>query len=372
MTTAKTTLAFVGDIMLGRHISSQLHSVRPQVFWGDILPTLQSTDAVIGNLECPITTHAYRWSRTRKAFHFKAHPNAIDVLKIANVQMVNLANNHLLDFDERGLLDTIDYLNSAAISHAGAGLNAYDAAKPALKDISGTKVGLIGLTDNMPEWRAGHSTSGVNYIKVKCDNVTLNMVRMLIEGARQQGADIVIVSCHWGPNLRSWPTRRFRQFARDVIELGAHVFHGHSAHIVQGIELYRGGLILYDTGDILDDFWVFPGLRTDLSFVFISEFNSGQLSRLALLPVAQERTSVHLAHGAEFDLVCRKMERRCKALGTPLVRCPGWLEVAPSLNAHRQIHPTQPESQNTTATYALSDLSLASTRAVHQKGPSIA
>ena len=303
------TLAFVGDIMLGRHIDNRIGTTRPGDFWGDTLSVLRRADAVIGNLECPITTRPLPWRRTWKTFHFRARPQAVDVLEAANVRMVNLANNHMLDYQEAGLRDTIMYLDKAGIGHAGAGRDAYDAATPTLVDVAGVKVGMVGFTDSMPEWRAGHCSPGTNYAKIKSDNVTLNMVRSLIAEMRRDGADIIAVSYHWGPNLRVSPPRAFRDFARRVIELGADVFHGHSAHLFQGVEIHRGGLILYDTGNILDDYWIFPGIRTDNSFIFNVEFDGGRFKRLETIPVVQDRMSVRLAEGADFKAIQTQMIR---------------------------------------------------------------
>jgi len=333
MSAATVRLAFVGDIMLGRRIDRQLSTTAPEAFWGDLLPVLRAADAVVGNLECPITEYRRPWRRTPKAFRFRARPEAAAVLATANLRLVNLANNHILDYREQGLFDTVSCLQRAGIASAGAGANAYEAARPALVSLDGATVGLIGLTDNMPEWRAGHDTAGTNYVSIRSDGATLNLLRAMIREARWAGADIVVVSCHWGPNLRPFPPRRFRRFARHAVELGADVFHGHSAHLFQGVELHRGGLILYDTGDVLDDFWVFPGIRIDQSFVFEAEFADRRLSRLAMRPLVQARTSVGLAEGAAFEAICRRMERRSRALGTVLNRSPEGLELLPASDA---------------------------------------
>lgn len=333
-------LAFVGDIMLGRHIDERLATTKPDAFWNDVLPVLQATDAVIGNLECPITSYRRQWRRTLKAFRFRARPSARQVLTAANVRLVNLANNHILDYREQGLSDTIAHLELAGIGHAGAGGNAYQAAAPAFATVAGARIGMIGLTDNMPEWAAGHAAAGTNYVEIRNDNVTLTLLRSLIREARHGGAEIVVLSCHWGPNLRTFPPRRFRDFARHAIEFGASVVHGHSAHLPQAVELHRDGLILYDTGDILDDYWVFPGIRIDRSFVFSVEFEGGRFRRLAMRPIAQDRTSVRLAKGAEFDAVCRAMLRRCRPFGTAARRCAEGLEVlAPEVDRRPGVAP---------------------------------
>src|ERR687893_3022141 len=126
------TLALTGDVMLGRGVNETLGAVRPEEPWGDVLPLLDSADLRIINLECAITEHKLPWSRTPKVFHFRADPLAIEVLRAARVDACSLANNHTLDFEERGLLDTLEHLDEAGIRHAGAGRNREEAEDPAI------------------------------------------------------------------------------------------------------------------------------------------------------------------------------------------------------------------------------------------------
>ena len=96
------TLALTGDVMLGRQVNRALRIVSPEQPWGDVLPLLLSADLRIVNLECAITDHEQPWARTPKVFHFRADPSAVEVLRAARVDGCSLANNHTLDFEERG------------------------------------------------------------------------------------------------------------------------------------------------------------------------------------------------------------------------------------------------------------------------------
>ena len=93
------TLAFMGDVMLGRGVNLELRQRSPETFWGDVLPLLRSVNAAIANLECAITAHEQPWSKTPKVFHFRADPAAVEVLRAGNIRCVSLANNHSLDFE---------------------------------------------------------------------------------------------------------------------------------------------------------------------------------------------------------------------------------------------------------------------------------
>src|ERR687890_543070 len=127
------TLALTGDVMLGRGVDEALRVMRPGDLWGDTLPVLDSADLRVVNLECAISTHENPWSRTPKTFHFRADPSrGVGVLRVARIDACSVANNHTLDFEEEGLLDTLKHLDAAGIRHAGAGPNREEAADPAI------------------------------------------------------------------------------------------------------------------------------------------------------------------------------------------------------------------------------------------------
>ncbi|HYC13791.1 MAG TPA: CapA family protein [Stellaceae bacterium] len=345
--TDSAILALVGDVMLGRGVSALLRLREPQSFWGDVLPVLRSADAVIANLESPITEAASEWRRSWKAFRFRAAPSAIEVLRAANIRCVNLANNHALDYDERGLRETLDRLDAGGIAYAGAGRNLPGAVRPALVDLGGMKLGLIGMTDTMPEFAAGPRRAGTNVQRIDDTVASLGLIALQIGELRRAGADTVVLSVHWGPNLRTSPPARFRRFARGAIELGVDIVHGHSAHLIQGVERWGSGLILYDTGNFLDDYWVFPGIRIDRSFVFLVELRKGKPARLCMRPVKLKRGHVDLAVGTDFASTVATMRRRSRPFATPLLRTPQGLVVtwpsgekeAPAGFADRPLNP---------------------------------
>src|SRR5918912_4137219 len=137
------TVALVGDVMLGRGVNDALRTLRPEQPWGDVLPLLISADLRIVNLECAITDHEQPWTRAPKVFHFRAEPSAVEVLRAARVDGCSLANNHTLDFEERGLLDTLKHLEAAGIRHAGAGRDEHEAASPTLLPALEERVALL-------------------------------------------------------------------------------------------------------------------------------------------------------------------------------------------------------------------------------------
>ena len=188
MSTGLTTIALVGDLMLGRGISEAARSRAAEEFWGDVLPYLRSADAVIGNLESPITTSAVEWRQCWKAFRFAAHPRTADLLRVANIRAVTLANNHILDRRGRGLSDTLAHLDAAGIAHAGAGRHIEEAIRPAILDLATLRVGLIALTDTVPEFAAGPNRPGTNYVRITTSGASLALIDCLVRDLRRNGA----------------------------------------------------------------------------------------------------------------------------------------------------------------------------------------
>lgn len=322
------TLAFIGDVMLGRMVSEEIPFRDPESFWGSALPVLRGADAVFANLECAITRHTSPWVRTPKVFHFRAVPQAVNVLRAADVRYVSLANNHILDFEEDGLLETLAQLDAVGIAHAGAGRTLEEAIAPALLEIEGLRIGLFSLTDNEPDFAARSDHAGVFHYDVFLENPEKVALIGRIEALKRSGVDLVVLSAHLGPNMVTEPATRFRTFAQTMAKSGVDLFHGHSAHVFQGVEVCEGRLILHDAGDFLDDYAVDPLLRNDWSFIYLVEVEDGVLRRLKLLPVRLNYARVDLAMGDELIAIRDRMMSLSLKLGTSLVATDQGLELS--------------------------------------------
>jgi poly-gamma-glutamate capsule biosynthesis protein CapA/YwtB (metallophosphatase superfamily) len=323
------TLALTGDVMLGRRVAEVLNDhMRPEEPWGDVRPLLDAADLRIINLECAITDNEQPWIRTAKVFHFRAQPSAIETLRTARIDACSLANNHTLDFEEQGLLDTLEHLDAAGIRHAGAGRNQEEAADPAILTVPANhtrRAALLAFTDNEPSFAAGTDRPGTNYLPVSLKPDVLRRVERAVSAVRGMGVDTVIFSNHWGPNMVQRPKKIFRRFAHAVIDRGVDIYYGHSAHVFQGVEIYRGKPIIYDTGDFIDDYAVNPELRNDWSFLFQVSVVEGRFERLDLTPVKLSYARVDLATGGERETILNRMEGLSAEMGTVFTRREGAL-----------------------------------------------
>jgi poly-gamma-glutamate synthesis protein (capsule biosynthesis protein) len=246
-----------------------------------------------------------------------------------------LANNHTLDYGEEGLLETLHYLDSAGIAHAGAGRNLEDARRPAIIETDGLKVAVISLTDNEPPFAATDERPDTFYWPIRDRPAEFEPVATLAEQARRAGAQLVVLATHWGPNMTTAPCDEFCLFGHKAIEQGVDVIYGHSAHVFHGVENYGNGLVLYDTGDFVDDYMVDPDLRNDWSFIFLVELDTDarSLARLRMIPVKLHFARVDLATDEEADAIIARMVSLCARFGTPVSRTPEGLEVPLSATA---------------------------------------
>jgi poly-gamma-glutamate synthesis protein (capsule biosynthesis protein) len=202
------------------------------------------------------------------------------------------------------------------IAHAGAGHDLEAAATPAFLNVSGIKIGVVAFADHFREYAASHNSPGINWIELK----NFERVRAAIDAARKGGADLIVFSIHWGPNMREQPTSEFIEFAHAVMDAGADIFHGHSAHLFQGIEIYKGKLILYDTGDLIDDYYVDPRLRNDQQLLFIVRATSQGIESIELVPLLIRSMQVNLAEGDEFEEISERARRLSSRFGTKTER----------------------------------------------------
>jgi len=304
-------LGLTGDVMIGRSVDKAITQHGYLYPWGNVLPLLKSANINIINLEAALTVSE---QQVPKVFNFKASPDKVKTLTAANVSVANLANNHILDFAEAGLVETIRTLDDAGIRHTGAGMNDLEATRPAIFKTPFGRVGVLGFTDNEYRWKAGPGRSGIKYIDVS-KLKDRQRALMAIKHLRSE-VDLLLVSIHWGPNMQEEPPASFIDFAHQMVLEGADVIHGHSAHIFQAVEVFNHKIILYDTGDFIDDYVVDPVLRNDLSFYFQLTIRNKGIERLQLFPVTISHRQVNFSSHPDAEWSIRRLQQLSSRFGT--------------------------------------------------------
>ncbi len=249
----RVILMAVGDIMLGRTIGEMIKTIGPQVPFLDTADTLRSADITVGNLECPISD---RGEPEPKTYAFRAPVAAGESLAYAGFNLVNLANNHSLDFGPQALSDTLEILAANGVQAVGAGMNATQAYAPAFIEVNGLRIAFLGFVDVFPTdydyrtWEAGPDQPGVAWAHE--DRVREGVI------AAKAEADIVIVLVHNGYELVQQIGSQQQLIAHAAIESGAALVIGSHPHVIQRIERYQEGLIAYSLGNFVFDNYLFP------------------------------------------------------------------------------------------------------------------
>jgi capsule synthesis protein PGA_cap len=310
------TIGLLGDVMLGRMVAVAQERQSPETLWAPELRELAgSLDLVVCNLECCISSRGRPTALIEgKPFFFRAPPAAVEALKAMNIRAVGLANNHALDFGERALEDTLELLHRAGIATAGAGLGPDAACSAAVVPADGARVGLMAVSDHPVEYAVAPGRWGVALANMRAEPPSWLLERVT---AARERCDVLVVFPHWGPNMSARPARWQRRAASSVRAAGADLVAGHSAHIFHGVG-WNDGPVLFDLGDVLDDYRVDPKLRNDLGVLAI--WRPRAEHRLELVGLRLEYCHTRLAEGAEADWIAARLERACRELGTAVTR----------------------------------------------------
>lgn len=215
------TLAFVGDVMLGRRAELDLEAAK----------VVRAADWAFGNLECAITsTPPVR----RKLVNLRADPERGSWLTALGLDCVSIANNHAGDCGDKGLADTLTILRERGVGAAGL------KGKPLIQKVRGRSIGVLAFTD--------FPRDAVGSVSIAGPAEVANAVRDL-----RPKCDLLVVSFHWGVEGTTIPNGRQRHFANLAADAGADVVVGHGPHKVQPIDRIGKTLVAYSLGDFVFD-----------------------------------------------------------------------------------------------------------------------
>lgn len=299
----------LGDLLFDRQVAKAIKERGAEDLFADVRGALTGGDIVIGNLENPLSLRGKPVDG--KEYAFRGLPEAAGGMRNAGINMVSLANNHIMDYGPDALSDTLDVLGQAGIAYAGAGINSAGALKHATVEVKGKKVAFFAYSAVVPEgsWatskRPGMATTREKW----------STRQSAIEAASKEH-DYVIVSFHWGLEYEDHPQEYQRDFARRVIDAGADMVIGHHPHVIQGIELYKGKIIAYSLGDFVFDHY---SRKTGETFILNAEFTGGEVSRVMITPVyADFSGKPAIVRGDEAQAILGRLKKMSEPFKTEM------------------------------------------------------
>ena len=278
----KVNIRAVGDIMLGRGVGGRIQGdyIYPFKKVGDFL---KDADITFANLEMSISNRGQKL--IGKGVWLQADPKSVEGLKYIGLDVANIANNHILDFNDIAMFDTIDILDENNILHIGAGARLKEARQPAVVTIEGVRVGFLGYTDL---YQYGYGVPGqeaLRYLEAKEDAAGVaplkyDLIKEDVEALRED-VDILVVSLHWGTEESFVVSPEQRTLAHKILDDGADLILGHHPHQLQGIEIYNQKPIVYSMGNFIFD----QNDKENNETVIVDvDFTDGKLSRFEVVP----------------------------------------------------------------------------------------
>lgn len=270
------TLLFVGDMMFDREVKTQIVREQDPLYpFARIADRLRLADITFGNLEGPVSD---RGINQGSKYSFRFEPvGTMQALSFAGFDVVSVANNHVWDWGKEALVDTITHLDAAGIGHVGAGRNVEEANAPFIAQLDSTRIAFLGYTNLYPRsLEAGADYAGISSYKASS---SANQIRKL----KAEGADIVVVSFHWGEEYATSSNAAQQEIAHGLIDAGADLVIGHHPHVVQEVERYKDGWIAYSLGNFVFD--QFFSKATMSGFIIEAIIDDGQVVRINQIPI---------------------------------------------------------------------------------------
>lgn len=239
----------VGDLSLARGVNVDLYSGRSESPLRFVAPLISRSAVAFGNLESPLTKRTFPEADKGPAggdIHLKGNPDYAFLLTEAGFDVVSLANNHIMDYGDGGLRDTMHYLDQQEIKYCGAGVDPGAAFAPAEVDLDGYKIHFLAFN--------GVAPADYNAAAGKAGTAPLTEDAVVSGIAASSGkANLVVVSLHWGEENMAYPSSEQVRMAHRFVDAGADVIVGHHPHVLQGVESYNNGIIAYSLGNFLFD-----------------------------------------------------------------------------------------------------------------------
>jgi poly-gamma-glutamate synthesis protein (capsule biosynthesis protein) len=274
------SLIAVGDVWLGKFAQSYIREHGLDYPFGAVHDELDAHDIAFANLEGPITSRGKE--KLKKQFRLRVDPPQARALTRSSIDVVSLANNHMMDFGETGLGDTIKHLDAWNIRHAGAGEDLESSHAPTVLEAGGTEVVFLAYCAWYPApIHARESRPGVSPLDRE----------VVLEDVRRYKRDdnLVLVSLHWGVQHTDRATGGQVNLAHDIIDAGADAILGHHPHRPQEVEVYRGKPVVYSLGNFVFGYYN-KIYRHNIAVVI--EYDGTEPTAARILPVAGKNGTI--------------------------------------------------------------------------------
>jgi poly-gamma-glutamate synthesis protein (capsule biosynthesis protein) len=274
----KALLVAVGDIFMGEHpvtlghgVDSKVLEKGPDFLFQKTADILRKGDIVFGNLE-NIIAETGRDKRRFITNCFRARRSTAEALARAGVNLLSLANNHTMQHGVEAVREATELLDSCGIRYSGINERNPDSAVPVFFNVSDIRVGFLAYSFVSQQY---HLDTPV-VCRGNTENIKADVARL------RDVVDHVVVSLHWGDEFVEIPSPEQVRIGRALIDAGVDIILGHHSHVLQGIERYKNGVIVYSLGSFIKDLWQ-KQMRE--SIVFRCELTKTGIGAVEYIPI---------------------------------------------------------------------------------------
>lgn len=226
------------NIVIGGDFCPQQGSIPFDPISDDLKGVFGASDYSILNLETPLTMKGIPIEKTGR--NFRNNPQYASILAEAGVKCVSLANNHIRDFGDLGVIETISACRSAGLDYVGAGKDRIEASKALIRVINGFRVAIINFCEE--EFNAASTSEAGAYI---FDTIEAYKEISILKSS----VDFIIAIYHGGIEYVQYPTLEMIKIFRFLVDIGIDAVVGHHAHVYLGYEIYKEKPIVYGVGN---------------------------------------------------------------------------------------------------------------------------
>ncbi len=293
--------------------------------FGNVSPILEQADVTLVNAEGVISGGGlFAFKEDRFPLTYRAHPNAAKMLAKVGVDIADVGNNHSGDYGKEAFVEMLDRLSHEGIDYTGGGYTLEDARTPAVRVVGDTGLAVVGADMTFTKsfaalWNTpGNLFFGLAHTGRDQDRTVDTLVKILNETRTK--ANVVLFTPHWGNNWQKTPTPHLRTLAARLIQAGFDGILGHSAHVIQGIELIDGKPVIYDAGNLLLNYGPRKGDHGEhRSLLYEIEFTKAGIKKLVAHPISLDRNQTRLASKDTANDILDNLKRLSQEMNTDVV-----------------------------------------------------
>jgi poly-gamma-glutamate capsule biosynthesis protein CapA/YwtB (metallophosphatase superfamily) len=299
------TTLWVGDVMLGRRVGQQIAAARdPNLPFSGTADRLRAADLTVGNLECTLSRNG---RPTQGGDSFGAEASSLTGLRDAGFDVLVLANNHLGDYGDQALRETLTAVRGGGFTLTGAGEDLAAALEPAVVERKGVRFGVVAFNAIGETPAATPASAGALSVRMPPRTGPLNegdlaRVTDAVQGLSAR-ADVVVVYPHWGTQYVHEPVPEQRDVGRRLVEAGATAVIGSHPHWVQGLDLHQGRLVAHSLGNFVFDMTFSTPVQQGVALELVFWGSRPMAARLLPYRIGDRYVPRWIHRGVEFDRI---------------------------------------------------------------------